>query len=448
MQIIFGIVVAVLVVALVWMALLLRFDRRQNRIVDAKLVEQVERAEQLAGELERLRQQSQQQVADIAQQLHAEQVAHALADERNRSLQERLDVVAASEEQKRAELEKLQASFRAEFKNLANDLLEEKQRTLKESNKESLELILKPLRTNIVEFRERVEKIYSEENQQYGSLKNELKNLMELNNQMTTEARNLTRALKGDSKVQGDWGEVILDSLLEHSGLQKGIHYTVQENLKSQEGRNMRPDVVLSLPEGKKIIVDSKVSLTAFVEWTAAEDDDARKSHLAAHLSSVKGHVQELATKRYQDLMACTPEFVIMFVPHEAAFMCALQNAPSLWADAYKKNVVISSPTNLLALLRIVYDLWQRDAQNKNAIKIAEEGGKLYDKVVGFVETLGEVERNIGRASESCSKAMNQLSTGSGNILRRVENLRTLGAKAQKRLPEPLVSDPDEEKDL
>lgn len=423
------IVVALIVLALgvVSLAIVARFDRKQNKIVDAKLIAEITRAQNL-----------EQEVSTLRDKLHAAEVKTALLEAENRNLRER-----ASEE--KAELEKLQGSFRQEFKALANDILEEKQKSMTASNKESMELVLKPLRDNIKEFRERVENIYSAQSEQSGALKNELKTLMELNQHITAETKNLTRALKGDSKVQGDWGEMILDSLLENSGLQKGVHYSTQESIKDSEGRNQRPDVVLSLPDGKVIIVDSKVSLTAFVEWSAAEDPRERKSHMDAHIASVTKHVQELSAKRYQDLTDKAPEFVIMFVPNEPAFMYALQNSPNLWADAYKKNVVISSPTNLLAMLRIVYDLWQRDSQNKNALKIADAGGKLYDKVVGFVETLGKVEKNINDASKNYSDAMKQLSTGKGSILSRVESLRTLGAKASKRLPEALLDSVAEE---
>lgn len=423
------IVVALIVLALgvVSLAIVARFDRKQNKIVDAKLIAEITRAQNL-----------EQEVATLRDKLHAAEVKTALLEAENRNLRER-----TSEE--KAELEKLQGSFRQEFKALANDILEEKQKSMTASNKESMELVLKPLRDNIKEFRERVENIYSAQSEQSGALKNELKTLMELNQHITAETKNLTRALKGDSKVQGDWGEMILDSLLENSGLQKGVHYSTQESIKDSEGRNQRPDVVLSLPDGKVIIVDSKVSLTAFVEWSAAEDPRERKSHMDAHIASVTKHVQELSAKRYQDLTDKAPEFVIMFVPNEPAFMYALQNSPNLWADAYKKNVVISSPTNLLAMLRIVYDLWQRDSQNKNALKIADAGGKLYDKVVGFVETLGKVEKNINDASKNYSDAMKQLSTGKGSILSRVESLRTLGAKASKRLPEALLDSVAEE---
>lgn len=421
------IVCIVLALVVVAMAVVLRFDRRQNRIVYAKLIEQVERNISL-----------EEQLRTLGEKIHAHELQNALLASENEALR-------GKAEQDKQQLEQLQASFRTEFKNLANDILDEKQKSMTATNKEAMDLILKPLRDNITEFRTRIETIYSTQNEQTGALKAELKNLMELNSTITAETKNLTRALKGDSKVQGDWGEMILDSLLEHSGLQKGIHYSTQESIKDDKGRNQRPDVVLSLPEGKKIIIDSKVSLTAFVEWNAAEDKAQRTAALNGHIASLTKHVQELAAKRYQDLIDTAPEFVIMFVPNEPAFMCALQNSPNLWADAYKRNVVISSPTNLLAMLRIVYDLWRRDAQTKNALKIADAGGKLYDKVVGFVDTLGEVDKNIRKASESCSKAMEQLSTGRGNILSRVEGLRTLGAKAAKRLPEQLVDTQEEE---
>lgn len=421
------IVCIVLALVVVAMAVVLRFDRRQIRLVDTKLIEQVERNLSL-----------EEQVRTLGEKIHAHELQNALLASENEALR-------GKAEQDKQQLEQLQASFRTEFKNLANDILDEKQKSMTATNKEAIDLILKPLRDNITEFRTRIETIYSAQNEQTGALKAELKNLMELNNTITAETKNLTRALKGDSKVQGDWGEMILDSLLEHSGLQKGIHYSTQESIKDDKGRNQRPDVVLSLPEGKQIIIDSKVSLTAYTEWCGAEDEAQRSAAMSAHITSVTKHVQELAAKRYQDLLAKAPEFVIMFVPNEPAFMCALQNSPNLWADAYKRNVVISSPTNLLAMLRIVYDLWQRDTQNKNALQIADAGGKLYDKVVGFVETLGEVDKNIRKASESCTKAMEQLSTGRGNILSRVEGLRTLGAKAAKRLPEHLVATQEEE---
>ncbi len=405
------IVIILLSVGVIVMAVLLGFFRRQNKVADGKFADLLK------------------ENSSLQEAVHAKEVENALLQAENQTLRDKA-------ESDKAALENLQDRFRAEFKNLANDIFEEKSRQFKQTNKESIDLLLKPFKDNIVEFRERVEKIYAAENEQHGALKAEIKNLMEQSNRVSAETVNLTRALKGNSKVQGDWGEMILDTLLEQSGLQKGIHYSVQSAFRDAEGRSLRPDVVLNLPEGKQIIIDSKVSLTAFADYCAAEDDPTRQTLLGAHVQSIAKHYKELSAKRYQDLTDRAPEFVIMFVPLEPAFMLALQNAPDMWADAYRRNVVITSPTNLLAMLRIVYDLWQRDTQNKNALAIAEAGGRLYDKVAGFVETLGDVEKNIKKASDSCTKAIEQLSTGRGNILSRVENLRTMGAKATKSLPD------------
>lgn len=361
----------------------------------------------------------------------------ARADSRNESL-------AEQGRRDREELEKLQSSFRLEFRNLANEILEEKSAQFKRTNKEAIDILLKPFRDNISEFRERVEKIYSEENQQRGALRSEIRSLQELNRRITEETTNLTQALRGNSKVQGDWGEMILETILESSSLVRGIHYTTQENLKSDEGSNLRPDVILHLPGGKRIVIDSKVSLTAFVEHCGAEEDGVRKRHLDDHISSVRRHVGELGSKRYQDLLD-SPDFVIMFVPNEPAFMAALQTDSSIWDDAYRKKVIVSSPTNLFALLKIVDDLWKRDNQSRNAIAIADEGAKLYDKFVGFVETLESIGKGLRGASENYERAMTQLRTGNGNLIGRTEKLRKLGVKASKSLPAGIVAHEEEE---
>ncbi len=348
--------------------------------------------------------------------------------------EERVRALEEKAEHDRQELEKLQASFRAEFRNLANDLLEQKSAQFKQTNKEAMDALLKPFKDNISDFRERVEKIYSEENEQRGILKSEIRNLLDLNRHITEETANLTNALRGNSKVQGDWGEMILATILERSGLVKGIHYTCQENLKDEVGNNLRPDVILHLPDRKRIVIDSKVSLTAFVGYTAADDAETRGRFLREHLLSVRRHVEELGAKRYQELLD-SPDFVIMFVPNEPAFLTAIQNDAAIWSDAYNKKVIVSSPTNLFALLKIVDDLWQRDAQNRNALEIADAGGKLYDKFVGFLETLETLGKNISSVSDSYQKAMGQLSTGSGNLIGRTEKLRKLGVKASKSMP-------------
>jgi DNA recombination protein RmuC len=343
-------------------------------------------------------------------------------------------------EAERLSREGMQEAFRAEFQLLAGRIFEEKSAAFRATNKESIDLLLKPFRDNLIDFRKRVEDIYSEENRQHGALKSELNHLLELNRQITRETSNLTSALKGSSKVQGDWGEMILERMLESSNLQKGVHYFVQENFKDESGANVRPDIVLTLPEGKRVVIDSKVSLTAWVDYTGAEDDASRETHLRKHVASMRGHVAELHSRNYQGTVADSPDFVIMFVPGEPAFMSALQADSALWAEAYNKKVIISSPTNLFALLRIVDDLWKRDNQSKHALEIARQGGALYDKFVGFVSSLEEVGRGLDRAQKSYGEAFGQLSVGKGNLVTRAEKLREMGVKASKKLPAPLLA--------
>ena len=336
------------------------------------------------------------------------------------------------------EVEDLQNRFRTEFKNLANDILEEKSRQFKQTNRESLDILLKPFKDNIESFRKRVEEVYDKEAQQRFSLNDEIKNLNEMNRRMSIEATNLTNALKGDSKVQGDWGEMILETILDNSNLRKGIHYFTQETIKDEHGSNLRPDVILSLPEGKQIVIDSKVSITAYTNYTQSETAEERSRYLKEHIRSIRAHIDELGSKRYQTLVN-SPDFVIMFVPTEPAFLLALQHDNTIWGDAYKKKVIISSPTNLFALLKIVDDLWKRDNQSKNALKIAEAGANLYDKFASFASTLTDLGKNIDAASKNYEKAYKQLKEGKGNLISRAEQLRELGVKASKQMPTQLA---------
>ncbi len=360
----------------------------------------------------------------------------------NSGLKARLDLAATQAARDKEELAKLQETFRLEFRNLANDILEEKSRQFKDASQQSLDALLKPFRSSIGEFRERVEAIYADENRQRGALQNEIRSLHELNRKITEETTNLTNALKGNSKVQGDWGEMILQTLLEHSNLVPGIHFTTQQNIKDAEGNNLRPDVILNLPGQKQIVIDSKVSLTAYAGYCSDCPPDKRGKYLKDHIVSVRRHVDELGRKGYQESLA-SPDFVIMFIPNEPAYLCAMQNDPSIWSDAYNKKVIVSSPTNLLALLKIVDELWRRDDQSRNAIEIAEEGAKLYDKFAGFVETLETLGKSISSAGTNYDKAMKQLATGSGNLVTRTEKLRKLGVKARKAL-NISVTEPEE----
>lgn len=325
----------------------------------------------------------------------------------------------------RSEREKLEEQFRQQFKNLATEILNEQTRTFKQTNRESIDLLLKPFRDNITDFRERVERIYSHENEQHGELKNELKRLMELNQRISTDARNLTDALKGNSKVQGDWGEMLLETILDSLSLSKGIHYQTQCNLKDPEGHNLRPDVVLNLPDDKHIIIDSKVSLTAFVNYTAATSDEERQSCLKAHVASVRQHVRELGNKEYQRLLK-SPDFVILFIPNEPAFLVALQSDPKIWSEAYALKVIISSPTNLFALLKLVADLWKYNDQDKNTREIADLALKLYDQLVKFTASLETVGSALDKASTAYTDAYKRLCSpkGQNSIIRIGEQLR------------------------
>ena len=345
----------------------------------------------------------------------------ALTDKGTMVVEKRL--AAEDRAAEKAEREKLEETFRAQFRNLATEILGEQSKHFKETNKESLDVLLKPFRDNIVEFRKRVEDIYTTQTAQRGELKAELKNLMELNRRITTETTNLTNALKGNSKVQGDWGEMLLETILDSSALIKGIHYETQYNIKDAEGHNLRPDVVLHLPEKKDIVIDSKVSLTAFVGYTSAETEEERRRCLAAHTASVRQHVNELGRKEYQRLLN-SPDFVIMFIPNEPAFLAALQNDAAIWSDAYDKKVIISSPTNLFALLKLVADLWKYNDQDKNTRDIAACGLKLYEQLVAFTGSLEGVGTALDKARDAYDDAYKRLCTGNDNIIRVGERLR------------------------
>lgn len=388
--------------------------------------------------------QREEQVGTLRDQLSGQAVQLTEAAVCQATLAEKLAARDEALARQKEELTALQERQRVEFKNLAAEILEEKSNQFKQTNRESLELLLKPFRDNIEGFRKKVEEVYEKEAQQRFSLKEEIRHLNEMNLRMSQEANNLTAALKGNSKVQGDWGEMILETILDSSNLIKGVHYQTQENIKDNEtGANLRPDVILNLPEGKQIVIDSKVSLTAYVTYSETDAPEAQQRAVKEHVRSVRSHIAELAGKSYQTLLngqnkSVSPDFVIMFIPNEPAFLLAMQQESALWSDAYNRKVIISSPTNLFALLKIVDDLWKRDGQSKNALAIATEGANLYDKFVGFSETLLDLGRSLGAATGKYEQAMNQLKTGRGNLIRRAERLRELQVKASKSLPAQL----------
>ncbi|MBR5484635.1 MAG: DNA recombination protein RmuC [Alistipes sp.] len=386
--------------------------------------------------------------ADVATS-EAQKAQEALRAECERERMARVKAETELEAERRTSAEKVrqqeefEKTLREQFKALAGDVLGEQSRRFKEENRESMDVILKPFKDNISEFRRRVEDIYSHQNEQNGALKNELHRLMDLNVKITTETTNLTNALKGNSKVQGDWGEMILDTILDNSKLIKGVHYYTQQNLKGEEGNNLRPDVILNLPNKRQIVIDSKVSVKAYVRSVEAETDAERKMAMASHIDSLRQHVKELSRKKYQELVA-SPDFVIMFVPNEPAFLDALKEDNAIWSDAYKSKVIISSPTNLFALLMIVNDLWQRDDQSKNQAAILDNALKLYRQLVDFTTALEGVGVELDQAKAKYDDAYKRLHTGNNNIVRLGERLRKLSATTgPKRMPKSLLDNYD-----
>ncbi|HLV15777.1 MAG TPA: DNA recombination protein RmuC [Xanthomarina sp.] len=332
-----------------------------------------------------------------------------------------------------------QEQLRKDFELLATKILDEKSEKFTLQNKENIKQILNPLQEKIQLFEKKVEDTQKESISMHSALKEQLLGLKDLNQQMTKEATNLTRALKGDSKMQGNWGELVLERVLEKSGLEKDREYFVQQNFTREDGTRVLPDVVLHLPDNKRMIIDSKVSLTDYERLVNAEDDD-RPMWLKAHVNSIKRHVDQLSDKKYEDLYDMeSPDFVLMFIPIEPAFAVAINEDSSLYNKAFEKNIVIVTPTTLLATLRTIDSMWNNEKQQRNALEIAKQAGALYDKFEGLVTDLTGVGKKIDAAKSDYSAAMNKLVEGKGNIVGRVERLKKMGAKAKKALPEVII---------
>ncbi|HAY3544634.1 TPA: DNA recombination protein RmuC [Elizabethkingia anophelis] len=358
----------------------------------------------------------------------------------NESLQKSLET-------QKEEITKIQEEAKLQFENLANKILEEKTEKFTTLNQNSLKTILEPFQDKIAELKNRVNEAYEKENKERFSLAEKVRELAELNQQISEDAKKLTRALKGESKTQGNWGEMILESILEKSGLVKGREYYLEHELRDENnktiysefsGKKMRPDAVVKYPDERNVIIDSKVSLTAFTELVDETDPEIYTIKLNQHLSSIKNHIQQLSQKAYDDY-GKSLDFVMMFIPSEPAYIAAMQADQNLWNYAYERRILLLNPSNLITSLKLIADLWKREYQNRNTMEIADRGAKLYDKFVGFVENLEKVGKGLDQAKNAYTDAYKQLSTGNDNLVTQTQKLRALGIKSKKELPQSLI---------
>ena len=340
------------------------------------------------------------------------------------------------------EKERLLKESEFRFKNIANEILRDNTISFKEQNENRLNEILAPLKENIEQFKKTILESYSTEAKERFSLQERIKELIELNQSIGKEAKDLTHALKGNSKIQGNWGEMILENILEKSGLEKGREFTIQKSANNEDGKRLIADVIINYPDGRKIVIDSKVSLKAYTDLINCEDLEEQDILKKKHLSSIKNHINELKIKKYQDYIGSgNTDFVMMFIPNEAAYICAMQLDYNIWQEAYDNRVLIISPTHLISALRLVGQLWQHDKQTRNAIDIATESGKMYDKFVGFIDDMKSIEKSINNAQTSYNKAINKLYSGSGNLINKAQKLKEMGAKASKALQQEHIND-------
>jgi DNA recombination protein RmuC len=414
----------------------LRRKQVESHKLRGQLAQQSERIPELEAEKQQWQnkyQRVQQQAADFRTQLETQAAKHQ---------QEQL-----ASQDKLVLLESAEQRLQQQFENLANKIFEQKNENFKQSSKAGLDTLLSPLKEQIEGFKKQVTDQYVKEGQERASLKTEILSLKELNQQITHDAAALTKALKGDNKQQGNWGEVVLERILKESGLREGHEFDTQVSLKNEAGKSYQPDVVVHLPNDKDVVVDSKVSLCAYERYfNELEDEVARKRHLNDHINSLRSHIKELGKKDYQDLQGIrTLDYVLMFIPVEPAFLMAVEHAPELIKLALDNNIMLVSPTNLLVALRTINNIWQYEYQNQNAQKIAANAAKLYDKFHGFVTDMDKVGKAIESTQKNFDGAMNKLSTGKGNLVRQVEQFRGLGVQSNKKLDSQLLDGAQEE---
>ena len=395
----------------------------QNKAQIQKIAEQQELNERQNSEIKDL-QNDKNQLIGLKSQLAAQ----------NESLQQLLD-------SQKEEIVKIQEEAKLQFENLANKILEEKTLKFTEQNHQNLKNILNPLQEKITDFEKKVENTHKESIDYHAALRQQILGLKEMNLQMSKETLNLTKALKGDSKIQGNWGELVLERVLEKSGLEKGREYEIQKSFTTEEGNRVQPDVIINLPDGKKMIIDSKVSLTAYEKYINEEDDEQKTNFLKEHVNSLKRHVEQLGSKNYQHLYQMeSPDFVLLFIPIEPAFAIALNEDTQLYNKAFERNIVIVTPSTLLATLRTIDSMWTNQKQQENAYEIARQAGALYDKFDGFVTDLVKIGKKMDEAKTEYEGAMNKLVDGKGNLITSVQKLKIMGAKAKKSLPDAILN--------
>ncbi|ACS79442.1 DNA recombination protein RmuC [Maridesulfovibrio salexigens] len=407
-------------------------DHLQEQLqLGARLEEQATQLPELKKELAQQRAQKHKLTTAYSNLYGKYKATKANLDNEKKQGQEKLTLLQEAKEE-----------LSDKFKSLAGEILEEKSKKFTDQNATNIKQILAPLGVKIHEFQEQVEKAYFQEGKDRSELAAQVKQLMNLNRQLSDDAHNLTKALKGQSKTRGDWGELILERVLEASGLRKDHEYTVQVSHTRQDGTRVQPDVVIHLPEEKHLVVDSKVSLTDYLKYTEAEDETKREVALKGHINSIKAHLKGLSTKNYQDLYGIkSPDFVIMFVPIEPAFALAISNDVALWQEAWNKNVLIVSPSTLLFVIRTVAHIWRQERQNQNAQEIANRGAILYDKFRNFVDDLEKVGERIRQTQDSYEKARTKLCNGSGNLIRQAEMLKELGVKPKRSIKKDLTEE-------
>jgi DNA recombination protein RmuC len=366
-------------------------------------------------------------------------------DQANQSLESARSYYKSQQEkivEQKVEIEEIRKNFQTEFQNIANKLLEEKSQKFVEANRANLDVILNPLKENLKAFEDKVDKVYNMEAAERNTMKGVITQLMDLNRQISDEANNLTKALKGDNKKQGNWGEVILEKVLERSGLVKDREYRLQASITGLDGARLQPDAIIDLPDEKHLIIDSKVSLIAYERLVNCETEEDRKLFSKAHVESIRAHVHNLSSKNYYDLYQInSPDFVLLFVPIESSFSFAVQLDSELFSDAWDKRVVIVSPSTLLATLRTIASMWKQERQNKNVLEIARLSGSMYDKFVGFVTDMESIGKNIKQSQTAYDSALNKLVEGSGNLTKTAEKIKSLGAKANKQLDQKHIGD-------